>query len=182
MGLLLKKGEFLKLELGSWEKRMPNWITIDQDPRADICLDLSKGLPFADNSVDEIYSSHLLEHFFYPDMRKLLVECHRVLKSGGVFKTAVPNMRIYIDAYVKPEEFKVPEQSLYKPAFHYFSKIDFVNYMAYLDGIHRFMFDEENLPKIIAEVGFRDVAIRPFELGLDLESRRHESVYAGGVK
>jgi len=172
----------MNLELGSSEKRMPNWVTVDRDIRADICTDLSQGIPFPDGGVDQIYSSHLLEHFYYPDMRNLLLECYRVLKLGGIFKVAVPNMRIYIDAYVKEDKFEIPEQSIYRPAFHFFSKIDYVNYMAYLDGIHRFMFDEENLPRIIADVGFKNVTIRPFELGLDLESRRYESIYAGGVK
>ena len=54
--------------------------------------------------------------------------------------------------------------------------------MAYLDGHHHFMFDKENLPLIIAHAGFRDVALRSYESGLDLEARNHESIYVVGVK
>jgi predicted O-linked N-acetylglucosamine transferase (SPINDLY family)/glycosyltransferase involved in cell wall biosynthesis/predicted SAM-dependent methyltransferase len=180
---LFQSGKPIKLELGASEKRMEGWTTIDLDPRSDLCLDLSQPLPFPDNCVEQIYSSHLLEHFSYPcPMVNLLSECYRVLQPGGVFKVAVPNARIYIEAYGKPESFDAQEYCLYKPAFHYHSKIDFINYIAYMDGHHRFLFDEENLPKIIANAGFEDVRLRSFETGLDLEERKHESIYVEGTK
>ncbi|GCL34209.1 glycosyl transferase group 1 [Planktothrix agardhii CCAP 1459/11A] len=180
---LFNRRKPLKLELGASEKRMEGWTTVDLDPRSDLCLDLSKPLPFQDNCLEEIYSSHLLEHFYYPNpMVNLLSECYRVLKPGGVFKVAVPNARIYIEAYEKPESFEAEEHCLYKPAFHYHSKIDFINYIAYMDGHHRFLFDEENLPKIITNAGFENVRLRSFESGLDLEARKHESIYAEGKK
>jgi len=169
------------VELGSFDKRS-GWLTVDKDPRADIHSDLFRNLPFPDNSVHQIYSSHLLEHFPYPNLINLLKECLRVLIPNGIFKASVPDMRIYIDAYVKDEPFEIPAKSIYHPAFHFFSKIDFVNYMAYLDGHHHFMFDKENLPLIIAHAGFRDVKLRSYESGLDLEARNHESIYVVGVK
>ena len=171
----------MNIELGSFDKR-PGWVTIDKDPRADMCWDLFKPLPFANNTVDQIYSSHVLEHFPYPNMMNLLKEYLRVLKPNGIFKASVPDMRIYIDAYVKDDPFEIPSKSIYHPAFHFFSKIDFVNYMAYLDGHHHFMFDKENLPLIIAHAGFREVSLRSFEPDLDLEARDHESIYVGGIK
>lgn len=172
----------MKIELGTWEKR-EGWTTVDLDSRADICHDLNLPLSyFGDNSIDQIYSSHLLEHFYYPDMQRLLFECLRILKPNGIFEAAVPNMRIYIEAYLdSSKEFVFPNQ-IYQPAFHYFSKIDLINYMGSLDGIHKWMFDEENLPLIIASVGFRNVKMREFKAGLDLEERRKESIYVEAIK
>jgi len=172
-----------KLELGAYEKRK-GWIVIDKDPRSDLALDLSFAtLPFPDNSVSQIYSSHLLEHFFFPEMERLLKECLRVLQPDGLFEAAVPDMKPYIEAYLKPEgSFVIPEKSIYRPAFHYFSRIDYINYMGYLDGIHKFMFDEENLPLIINYVGFRNCKIRTFKSGLDMPERQHESIYVEAVK
>jgi predicted SAM-dependent methyltransferase len=171
----------MKVELGAFERR-EGWITIDKDPRSDICRDLNNLLPFAEGSVDRIYSSHLLEHFPYTNMIKLLHECRRVLKSGGLFEAAVPNARIYIEAYLKPELFKIPDTDLYLPAYHFYSKIDFINYFAYLDGHHQFLFDEENLPLIIASIGFKEVKLRPFREGLDMKARDHETIYVEGFK
>lgn len=54
--------------------------------------------------------------------------------------------------------------------------------MIFLDGIHRFMFDEENLPLIIQNVGFREVKLRSFKEGLDIREREWESIYVEGIK
>jgi len=180
---ILESGKPIKIELGSAQKRIEGWLTMDLDPNSDLCMDLSKPLPFPDNCVEEIYSSHLLEHFSFPDpMLNLLSECYRVLKPGGVFKIAVPDARIYIESYEKPDQFDPAKYCLYTPAYHYHSKIDFINYIAYMDGHHRYLFDNENLPIIIANIGFENVKLREFEPGLDLETRKHESIYAEARK
>ena len=170
----------LKIEFGTFIKRFSDWIVIDQDPRSDLSLNLMKPLPFPSNCVDEIYTSHLLEHFPYPQMIGFLSECLRILNPSGKFSSAVPDMAIYINGYLHPEGFNMPD--LYDPAFHYFSPIDYLNYMAYLDGHHNFMFDKNNLPKIIESVGFKNVDIREFQEGLDMPERKHNSIYVKGEK
>ena len=65
----------------------------------------------------------------------------------------------------------------HKPAYNYLSKIDYVNYMAYMAGQHRYMFDEENLLTIAKKVGFRAAALRDFDNMLDLEARDFQSLY-----
>ena len=172
----------MKLELGAFEKR-EGWVTADLDTRSDLRINLMDALPFADNSVEQIYSSHLLEHFYFIDMNRLLKECLRVLIPGGIFEAAVPNMRPYIEAYLKPEEeFSIPEEKIYRPAFHYFSRIDYINYMGSLGGIHKWMFDEENLPLIISNAGFKNVQLREYKEGLDMLERKWESIYVEAIK
>lgn len=41
---------------------------------------------------DAIYGSHVLEHFAPHDVKKVLSECHRVLKPGGIVVIIVPNL------------------------------------------------------------------------------------------
>jgi hypothetical protein len=36
--------------------------------------------------------------------------------------------------------------------------MDRLNYIAYMDGHHRYMFDEENLLRVLVQAGFADVA------------------------
>ena len=81
---LLKK-EKIWLELGSGAKKGNNgWITVDI-LGADICHDLTKGIPLPDESVDLIYTSHTLEHIPFNDLVKFIKECFRVLKKKRTF-------------------------------------------------------------------------------------------------
>jgi SAM-dependent methyltransferase len=57
------------------------------------------GLPFPDQSVDFIYSSHLLEHLSPHDARHLLREAHRVLKKGGILRISVPDLERAVSRY-----------------------------------------------------------------------------------
>lgn len=59
-------------------------------------LDIKDGveagkLPYADESVDEIYASHVLEHIPHARTALVLQEWRRVLKPGGVVRIAVPD-------------------------------------------------------------------------------------------
>ncbi len=172
----------LCLELGSGARKLAGWTSIDTNGVADIHHDLTKPLPFLDSSVKCIYASHLLEHFSYPNpMQNLLQECYRVLEPGGELKVAVPNARIFLEAYF--DLTKEPgDLCRYKPALHNNSRMDYVNYIAFMDGHHRYMFDEDNLQVVLVRAGFDNVALRNFEEGLDLEKRRHISIYARAEK
>lgn len=179
---LLEGKDPINLELGAGKRKIKRWTTIDFDKDSDIVMDLSSPLPFPDNSVTQIYASHLLEHFYYLDLLNLLSECYRILNPGGIFKVAVPNARIYLEAYFNPAEFDADYYCRYKPALHYNSRMGYVNYMAYMGGHHSHMFDEENLLLILSNAGFKNVRLREFDPTLDLEQRDYESIYAEAVK
>lgn len=179
---LLKDTRPIKLELGAGNRRMAGWTTVDISGASDLNLDLTEQIPFPDNSVSIIYSSHMLEHFKLSELLKLLQECKRILKPGGIFSASVPNARIYIDAYYSPENFNPEVYCRYKPAYIYNSKIDYINYMAYMDGHHHYMFDEENIVIILKKTGFKNVKLRDFDKAVDLDVRNYESIYVQGEK
>ncbi len=96
--ILKRKGKIF-LEVGAGDKKGINgWVTIDMTRNCDIYRDLTKGIPFPDESISGIYSSHFLEHLSYNEGQKFLDECLRVLMPGGHFSICVPNARIYIEA------------------------------------------------------------------------------------
>ena len=97
----LCKKNFIKLNLGSGPKKGINGFTTVDFDGADICWDLGEGIPLKDESVDFIYSSHMLEHIAFRELIIFLKECKRVLKKEGVFWVCVPNARLFIDAYLK---------------------------------------------------------------------------------
>jgi len=68
----------------------PERIAMDAEPNY-LNHDIETGLPYADNSVDGILASHLLEHFDCIFVVELLKECRRVLKPGGVLRVSVPD-------------------------------------------------------------------------------------------
>lgn len=177
---LLQSKNPIKLELGAGkERKLPGWTTVDICEDCDLRLNLAEALPFPDGCVSAIYSSHVLEHFSYPyPLGNLLSECYRILEDGGIFSVCVPNARIYIEAYFSPEKFDPEQYCRYKPGFDYNSKIDYINYIAYMAGHHHYMFDEENLPVILSKIGFKNARIRNFDFTIDLESRKYESIYA----
>jgi predicted SAM-dependent methyltransferase len=88
-----KDSNDLMVELGCGNKdhQREGYIHLDiNDHGQDIVWDITKNLPFRDNSCIEIYSSHTFEHITRQDLIGLFNECWRVLKSSGVLWVVVP--------------------------------------------------------------------------------------------
>jgi predicted SAM-dependent methyltransferase len=96
----------LKLHLGCGSKYIPGFIHVDVIEgdhirhQGSVCE-----LPYPDESVDLIYTSHVLEHFRRSEIRNVLHEWYRVLAPGGILRLAVPNFaacaKIYYEEGLK---------------------------------------------------------------------------------
>lgn len=88
-----KAGQEVRLHLGpGQEKYMPGWVNIDANMftgKCDIWADLRHPLPFADSSVDAVYSHHMIEHL--PDLAAHLRDVHRCLRAGATYRVGGPN-------------------------------------------------------------------------------------------
>ena len=95
----------LKLYLGSRDLRPEGYLCVDIDPSSgpDIVADIRDMRPVADASCEEIVAGHVLEHLEWPESFRALAECARVLKPGGLFKVAVPDLRLLLDMVVSGE-------------------------------------------------------------------------------
>lgn len=80
----------MKLNLGSGEDYKEGYINcdIDRSKNPDVVLDLTKKLPFEDNSIEEIYMRHVLEHISKYDF--LIKEIWRVCKDKAKITILVP--------------------------------------------------------------------------------------------
>jgi predicted SAM-dependent methyltransferase len=83
----------MKINLGCGSLLLPGYINCDlYNPAAEMKCDV-KDLPFPDDSVDEIYASHIIEHFdFFEGKDKVLPEWRRVLKVGGILIIETPDL------------------------------------------------------------------------------------------
>lgn len=180
---LIKNTDSIKIEIGAGHKKgSDGWLTMDLDG-ADIQWDLRYGMPFSENSIDQIYSSHFFEHLSASEASKLLKECKRVLKPGGIFSICVPNAKRYIEAYLNKDiSFWQQQEDFYAPAYNDTTIIDYINYVAYMDGQHKYMFDQENLLHILNSHNFKSVRLVDFRPALDMKERDFESIYADAVK
>jgi predicted SAM-dependent methyltransferase len=86
-------GEPLKLHLGAWA-RIPGWtnVNINPGPEIDVVADVADLSGFADGSVDEVYASHVFEHLSMGRVGPALLGVHRIIKPGGIFRIAVPDL------------------------------------------------------------------------------------------
>jgi len=83
--------ERLRLDLGCDRCQIAGFTSVDFNPdvNPDVVADVRE-LPFPDESADEIYASHVLEHLPYGN--KALEEWLRVLKPGGMLTVVVPDI------------------------------------------------------------------------------------------
>jgi len=79
--------QLVRLDIGAGSALEDGWSSWDIKDGRD-CRDLSA---LADESVDEIRASHVLEHISYFETQATLVEWNRVLKPNGRLYVAVPD-------------------------------------------------------------------------------------------
>jgi SAM-dependent methyltransferase len=98
----------LKVNLGCGKDIRSGYINIDFERRdnakVDIVADLTKEIPLSDNSVNFIYSAHLIEHLYWNDGIELLKECFRCLEKGGFIRFLFPDYRKIFRAYVDGDD------------------------------------------------------------------------------
>ena len=107
-------GDKLKyLNLGCGYHFNSQWVNIDFSKTGEgvIGHNLLKGIPFADNTFEVVYHSHVLEHFQKDDAKKFIDECYRVLKPGGIIRVVIPDLEQIAIHYIRllNEGKKVPE-------------------------------------------------------------------------
>lgn len=99
--------EMAKLNLGSFVDVIPGWENIDILPLRQRIppeikfkqWDLRRGIPYADNSVDLIRMSHLIEHLTLEEAHNLCSEIFRVLKANGIGRISNPDLDIILRHY-----------------------------------------------------------------------------------
>lgn len=83
----------MKLDLGCGKNKLAGFIGVDQYAMegVDQVVDLTKSWPWEDNSVDEVHSSHFIEHLTQTERTHFVNELCRVLKPGAKAQLIAPH-------------------------------------------------------------------------------------------
>ncbi len=133
----------VRLNIGGGNLEIPGFVTVDRKNGQE-----AYPLAYEDESVDEIYASHVLEHFGFADVGLAIRDWIRTLKPGGLISIAVPDFGWIAKQYTGRG---VPEGLL----------------MAYTmggqtnaDDYHHALFDHNSLSTLMRKCGLE--RIRPF--------------------
>ena len=139
----------IKLNVGcGWRNFGKGWAHIDGGDydhldHKDIYL-----TDHSDNSVDVIYSSHVIEYFDQEAVCNLLAEWRRVLKPEGVLRVAVPNFTAMSSLYL---EGRVTLDKILGPMYGKMKMGDANIY-------HKTTYDYDSLKELLVGCRFRGVS------------------------
>lgn len=165
------KNDPLKVYYGCGNVHQEDYVNVDI--RWTPAVDMIANLTFCKNNLtemcDEVFLSHVLEHFGYPgkghsvnptNVAGALNDVYCMLKIGGVVRIAVPDFRAIVRLYL--------EQSL--PLYpRLLGRI--YGEQDYPENIHKCGFDKDYLKLCLEKAGFR--AIQDWsaeELGLKIDA------------
>jgi len=80
-----------------------NWINLDyesNDKNVTKC-DILNELPFKENSISNIYSSHFIEHIPLDQIDLFLKNCFKVLVNKGIIRIVTPDFYEMVSSYIK---------------------------------------------------------------------------------
>lgn len=91
----------MKLHIGCGERYLPGYRHLDERefPHVDYIGRAEKLSAFDDNSIEEIYACHILEHFPRSEVTNVLKEWYRVICPNGLLRIAVPDFEAIAQVY-----------------------------------------------------------------------------------
>lgn len=177
----------LRINLGCGTRVLPGWVNVDiaRSPLVDVVWDIRLPLPFRDESAAAIFAEHVIEHLELPDAEALARECFRLLETSGVLRISTPDAAKYLRSYASGDGFL--QSSKHGRAVDL--PLDRVNHMFREGGLHRWVYDEPSLLRLLRNAGFeavQSVSVRETQSaaleGVDDISRAFESLYVEARK
>ena len=153
----------MKLNLGCGDKILEGYVNVDVAPsragkRPDVLCDLHALAPFEENTVDEILSVHVVEHFWRWEVVDVLKEWVRVLKPGGLMVLECPNLKSACEAFLaNPELNALPGKEGQRTMWVFYGD------PAWRDPlmVHRWGYTPMSLARVMHEAGLVNLRQEP---------------------
>ena len=93
----------MKINIGG-ESKKEGWkiLNIQKKPDVDFIGDINNLDQFENESCEEIYASHIIEHIDQKTVLNTLKEINRILKKNGKFYISVPDMDSLCHFFISP--------------------------------------------------------------------------------
>jgi glycosyltransferase involved in cell wall biosynthesis/predicted SAM-dependent methyltransferase len=153
----------VKLNIGSFINMFHySWQNIDIIDLTDFArqngyifkkIDVTNPLPYNNNSVDLIVSSHFLEHLYRDKGKKFLLECLRVLKPNGILRLSIPDTELLIKKYLDNtiDQYKYVNIGVENSTDNSQSLFELL-----LSG-HCTTYDYDSISKLLSQTGFTNI-------------------------
>ena len=139
----------MKLNIGGKEKK-EGWhvLNIQKKDGADFIGDISDLSQFKDDSIEEIYASHVFEHINQKNINKTLLGINRILKKNGKFYISVPDMDILCKMFT--DKTNTPQIKIHALRMIFGGQTDEYDF-------HYFGYNFDLLSNLLKKNGFKDV-------------------------
>jgi predicted SAM-dependent methyltransferase len=142
----------MKLNLGCGKTNFgPDWIHIDKTNYSHIYSNNIVDLPFNNDSIELIYSSHTIEYFDREEVVEVLKKWKQKLKKNGILRLSVPNFKVYTKLYI---EEKINLKQCLGPFYGKWKTKNDDNYI-----YHKTVYDYNDLYNILNNVGFKNIKL-----------------------
>lgn len=151
-----------KLHLGGGAHLLTGWLNTDLAPLPGVMImDATAPYPFGAESFQYVFSEHMIEHVPYEQGVRMLRECHRSLRVGGVIRITTPDFAALSRLYEGPltetqERYLAWFSEAFLPSTHPKSALAAINAHFRMWG-HQFLYDEPTLSHALQTVGFKSV-------------------------
>ncbi len=144
-------GQRKKVQIGCGPNYLNGFINIDGNfqRKTDYLLDVRAGLPFPDNSIDFLYSCHMMEHLHVNETIQLLQECRRVLTPDGYLRLTLPDFSFIASIMSGEQVSDFPRRFNSREG-------QAINHL-FCDGQHKYAFSREVIEEMAREIGFSRV-------------------------
>ena len=147
----------MKLHIGGEEVK-DGWkiLNIQKKDGVDFVGDISDLSQFKDDSIEEIYASHVFEHVIQKKIKSTLLGIHRVISENGKFYVSVPDMNLLCKIFLDPKAPKEVKVHVLRMMFG--GQIDDFDF-------HYFGWDFKLLENYLLAAGFKNVErVKSFSL------------------
>jgi SAM-dependent methyltransferase len=156
-------GSPLRVNLGCGERALDGYVNVDARalPSVDVVADVRR-LPFDESSVDDIFSSHVIEHFRRHHALEVVLPYWRsLLRPGGTLRIITPNLAAMV-ARTAEGNYTLDD----------FAKVTY-GLQEYEGDDHFAGYGPDSLERLLSETGFVNVVVieaeRRVGLGIEME-------------